>query len=548
MSVNKICLFIDQYPWTSLGLVLIFLFGFQLLNIVYGFDLYDSGFHLVGYENVFVAPDCVTGHFTLYLTNLIGGTLLYIFPNMGVCGFRIAGALLVLLIIVVIFISLKNEIPVIHLLLGSILVVVGYVKLPYCMSNGILSCCLYAISFIFLYKGLSRKNRLLVLLGGLVAGFNIFTRIPNVLGVGIVFVILLHKKYIHKNDTLDWGNSFLFMTGVGLGVVIVLTIMMQLGHAEIFKRSISALFSAAGGGGTHNIFWMLKIHFAFYLSAIIPLLVFYALIHIEKHVERMENMLITIAFFLVSVLSIALYIYKTTWVYVIIWGIFASGCMICILNNRDQLGLLALFALYMLIIEIYGSDYGVNHGSLPALLAAPIASMQLIDRKKMVFVFTFIMAVCWQVIRNGNFMDVGPIYFKTQHIDNIEAKGIFTSKEKADAINSTLLGIRPYVTIGDTMICFPLAPMMNYLTHTRPAGGTCWIGEDGDFISPVEGTPIILFNKTSFLGDNWCEIYKLDAKYGFDILSFIKGHQYRKVYENDYFILFVPPVTTRNEI
>ena len=140
-------------------------------------------------------------------------------------------------------------------------------------------------------------------------------------------------------------------------------------------------------------------------------------------------------------------------------------------------------------------------------------------------------------------MDVGPIYLKTQQIDNIEAKGIFTSKEKADAINSTLLGIKPYVAIGDTMMCFPLAPMMNYLTHTLPAGGTCWIGEDGNFVLPIKGTPKILFNKTSFSGDNWYEIYKLDAKYGFDILFYITDHRYQKVYENDYFILFIPPVS-----
>ena len=36
--------------------------------------------------------------------------------------------------------------------------------------------------------------------------------------------------------------------------------------------------------------------------------------------------------------------------------------------------------------------------------------------------------------------------------------------------------------------------------------------------------------------------------YGFDKLSFIKSHRYQKVYENDYFILFVPPVPARNEI
>ena len=548
MSAYKISLFINQHPWTSIGVVLVMLFGFQLFNIIFGFDIYDTGYHLVGYENIFSAPDSVIGNFGIYLTSLVGGTLMYAFPNMGVLGFRLTGALMVLLTIVVIFITLKNEIPVIHLLLGSILVIVGYVDLLYCLCNGILSCCLYAISIIFLYKGLSQRNQFLVLLGGIIVGLNIFTRLPNVLGVGIVFIILLHKKYICRNNTLDWSDSFLFMSGVGLGIIFVLAIMMKLGHAEIFKRSISALFSAAGGRGTHNIFFMFKIYFVFYLSTIIPLLVFYALIHIEKHVERKENMHITLVFFIVCVLSLTFYIYEISHVYVIIWGFFTLGCIVFILKNRDKYGVLALFALYMLVIEIYGSDWSENHGSLPALLAAPIASKQIIDRKKIVYVFTFILAVCWQVIRKGNFMDIGPIYLKTEQIDNAEAKGIFTSKEKADAINSTLLGIRPYVAIDDTMMCFPLAPMMNYLTHTRPAGGTCWIGEDGDFILPIERTPRILFNKTFFSGDNWYEIYKLDGKYGFDILSFIKRHRYRKVYENDYFMLFVPPVPVRNEI
>ena len=97
MSMNRIIIFINQHPWTSLGVVLIMLFGFQLLNIVFGFDLNDTGFHLVAYENVFNAPGCVTYNFMYYLTNIIGGILMRIFPNLGVLGFRIVGALLVLL-------------------------------------------------------------------------------------------------------------------------------------------------------------------------------------------------------------------------------------------------------------------------------------------------------------------------------------------------------------------------------------------------------------------------------------------------------------------
>ena len=542
--MKKTSEFVYYHPWISFGLTLLFLFGFQLLKIIYGFDIHDTGFHLVAYENVFNAPDSVTYNFMYYLNTLLGGAIMYIFPDMGVLGFRIVGALLVLFTLLIIFVTLRNTIPAIHLLLGSILVVAGYVNLPYSFNNGILSCCLYAISIVFLYQGLFKENKILVLLGGFIVGINIFTRIPNVLAIGLVFIVLLHKKCFQKVYNVDWKSSFYFLIGVSLGILAIWGIMVKMGHLGVFLRGLMAVFSMAGGEGSHNLIWMLKIHFAFYLSAIIPLLVFYALIHIGKCVERKKNKFIILLFYVVSVLSVALYVYETRWVYIIIWAFLALGCIICALRNRNQLGVLGIFALYMLLFEIYGSDYGINHGSFPAFLAAPIASMQLLDRKKIVYVLTFILAVCWQVIRKGNFQDSGPIYQKTEKINCLETKGIFTTKENAYAINTTLKGIKPYVSVGDTMICFPSAAMMNYLTHTRPAGGMSVPGgTETSFVLPIEGTPIVLFNKVPFSGNGWTETYKLDDKYGFDIKSFISEHNYRKVYENDYFILFVPPVS-----
>ena len=208
------------------------------------------------------------------------------------------------------------------------------------------------------------------------------------------------------------------------------------------------------------------------------------------------------------------------------------------------MGVLAIFALFMLIVEIYGSDSYVNHGSLPALLAAPIASMQLFDRKKMlkiVLLLAFVFAVFVQLVITGNYQDSGSIYYKTRMINSVEAKGIYTTALKASAVNSTLEGIKPYVHVSDTMMCFPSSPMMNYLTHTKPAGGMCWPGEQGCFIMPIKGTPKILFNKTPSPGEGLTRSYDIDDEYGFDIKSVIKENKYRKVYENDYYILLVPP-------
>lgn len=533
--------FVQQYPWLCLGLLFVFLFGFQLLNILFGIDVYDTGFHLVAYENVFDAPDSVSYNFMYYLTNIVGGAVLRMFPSMGIMDFCFVGSFCVLATMAFIYALLKNELPIVHLLLGFVLVIISYVRLPYSLNNGIISCCLYAMSFVLLYKGLKKENILLLMLSGMVVGLNIFTRIPNILGVGVVLVVLLHKKYYYNRNGLDWKSAGLFMLGVLIGICIVFLLMIKLGHLGIFIRSMRVVFFMAGGNGAHSLLWILKIYIAFYLSAIIPLLVIYAFCHIEKVLDERGNPHFKIAFYIIAVLSGFLCIYEYLWVYKLLWGVFVLGCTLCLLKHRgESVGLLAFLALFMLVFEVYGSDSCVNHGSLPALLAAPIASSQLLNKKRMVYVLIFFFAVCWQIIRRGNHLDYGPIYQKTEHLSCYEARHLFTSVEKANAINSTLEGIQPYVNSGDTLMCFPCAPMMNYLTHTRPAGGMCWIGVDGNFVQPIDYTPKILFNKTSLAGKSWVEEFTMEGKYEYDIKAFIIENQYRKVYENQYFILFVP--------
>lgn len=531
----------QRYPWLCLGLLFVSLFGFQLLNILFGIDVYDTGFHIVAYENVFDAPDSVSYNFMYYLTNIVGGAILRIIPSMGVLDFCVVGAFSVLATMAFIYALLKKEVPTIHLLIGFLLVIISYVRLPYSFNNGILSCCLYAMSFVLLYKGLKKENILLLILSGIVVGVNIFTRIPNILGVGVVLVVLLHKKYYYKGNGLDWKSAGLFMLGACIGIFIVLLLMIKFGHLEIFIRSMRVVFFMAGGGGAHSFLWILKIYIVFYLLGIIPLLIIYALCHIEKVIAERGYSHLKVPFYVVTLLSVFLYVYETSNVYLLLWGVFVLGCISFIIRNqRERVGILAFLALFMLLFEIYGSDSCVNHGSLPALLAAPIASSQLLNKKRMVYVLIFFFAVCWQIIRRGNHLDYGPIYQKTEHLSCYEARHLFTSVEKANAINSTLEGIQPYVNSGDTLMCFPCAPMMNYLTHTRPAGGMCWIGVDGNFVQPIDYTPKILFNKTSLAGKSWVEEFTMEGKYEYDIKAFIIENQYRKVYENQYFILFVP--------
>lgn len=528
------------HNWISLGLVLASLFCFQLLNIIYGFEVEDTGFHLVAYEHIFDAPESITYNFAYYLTNVIGGMTIKLFPFIGVLGFRIMGALCVLFTMFIFYVALRKEIPLIHFLVGFSLVIFSYIKAPYSFNNGILSCCLYALSIIVLYKGLMKDKTFLVLAGGVIVGLNLFSRIPNVLAMGMIIIVFYNKILFFSSNKYDWKNSCLFILGVVLGIFVILSIMIYNGHVGLFIRSLNLFFFMANGNSSHGLLMMLKIHSVFYMSALIPVLILYALSRIDEKFENNYKTIVKVSSYTIILLSIFYYILETRFVYVLLWGLFALGCVLCVLKNKNNLGLFAILALYMLVIEIYGSDSGINHGSLPSLLAAPIASLQLVDRRKIKYVIIFIFASFWQVMKSGCFLDVGPLNEKTETIHNKETEGILTTQEKAFAINSTLMGIKPFVVSSDTMICFPSAPMMNYLTHTRPAGGTCWVGVNGDFVLPINGYPKILFNKVNFSGDRIEIRYHLEDKYGFDIKSFIEKHHYQKAFENPYFILYIP--------
>lgn len=532
--------FIQNKPISSLIITLLLLFLYQCLNLFWGFEVLDSGFHLIAFQNIFDAPNSVTYNFIYYLTNIIGGIFLRVFPEMGIFHFRVVGSIIVLLSVTAIFYTLRKEIPVIHLCIGSVLVVLCYVKMPYSLNNGIISCFLYVIGLLLLYKGVIRSSITLILSSGIIVGINIFTRVPNILGVGLLLIILFHRKLSNKSDSFDWVETVCFVMGIGVGIGIIILLMIELDHLDIFIDSIRNLLSIGSNSkGSHSFLTLILAQLNFCMTNIVSILVFYSLFQIHKIVSK-KNKLFLYLFSAIVVVWLFNYVYYIDSSYRILWGMCAVGCLMCIFKLRGELRLFSIIALFMLFVEIMGSDFATNHGSLPALLAAPVASMMIINRKRVLYLVVFVLAVMFYAVRRGNYADDGPIYGKMASINCPQAKFILTTDEKAEAINSTMKGIESFVQPGDTLMCFPAAPIMNYLTNTYPAGGTCWVGSKGHFIKAIEGSPKILFNKFSSFSPSWRDKnYSLDDKFGFDLKSYIKKYKYKRVFENDFFVLYM---------
>lgn len=532
--INKIIEMTRNYPYLSLEVIFFWIFLFQSLNIFWGFEILDSGFHLTAFDNVFDAPNSVSDNFCYYLTNVIGGVIMYIFPSIGVVGFRIVGALFVDIPIFLIFLCLRKEIPVIHLLIGGVLVVMSYIQIPYSFNNGICSCFFYVCALLALYKGLTNEKMPIIILSGVLVGINIFSRIPNVLAVGLVLITLFHG-YIENNKLkCDWKSSLFFLLGVLAGIVIVMFIIISLRHQFIIWGTLKDLFfQGASSGDGHSFGNLIWTQIYFYLNAIIFAALFFSIIFLY---EYCENHLSKVLFVGLASFVIFYHVYLN-FGYEPLWAVCAVGCCLC-LKKRGHLALLASLAFYMLIVEILGSGGGNNHGSLPALLAAPVASYTLLNRRNLFFVVVACIALFMKVIKQGNYFDFGPLLLKNSSIKVEECSMIRTTAERAEVMNATLPVLKRFVHPEDTLLVYNAAPMINYLTHTRPAGGVCWPAVSF-YIRPFENPPKILIHKFSNFDVPKIETRSIPT--GNQMIdTYMQEHQYHIVWENLYFILLFP--------
>ena len=533
--IVKIINFTRDYPFYSLGSVFLFVLIFQFLNIFYGIEILDSGFHLTAFDNVFDAPDSVSYNFMYYLTNVIGGVIMKIFPTIGVVGFRIVGALFVDCSILLIFLSLRKEIPIIHLLIGGLLVVISYIQIPYSFNNGICSCFFYVCALLALYKGIVNNKVLLILLSGVIVGVNIFSRIPNVLAVGLVLITLFHRYIENGKQNCDWRFSLFFALGVLIGIILIAIVIVLLGHQHAFMEALNILFQkGTSSSDTHSAVSLIWVQMYFYLNAVLPAALIFSILYISKLIE--ERSLWKALFVGLASLTIFYHVYLNQGNEPL-WSMCVVGCLMS-LCRRGSLALLASLALFMLIVEILGSNSGYNHGSLPALLAAPVASFTIINRKCLYYIAIVCIALVIKVVKQGNFFDYGPVYMKKYSIYVRECSLIKTTEVRAETMNGSLPSIKRFIHPKDTLLVYGSAPMLNYLTHTRPAGGMCWPG-NGLFVKPFETAPKILIHKFEDFSEPTLQTRGVPT--GNQMLdSYMQEHQYQIVWENPYFILLFP--------
>jgi hypothetical protein len=141
-------------------------------------------------------------------------------------------------------------------------------------------------------------------------------------------------------------------------------------------------------------------------------------------------------------------------------------------------------------------------------------------------------------------------------IDNKLAFGIFTTKERASAINDLLIESSKYVRKNDPVLTYDSFPMYYYLTETRPFLPNVWpwlyLPEQFDFelnnaVKKTNKLPVVILQKVNTLNSNWPQNYMIkiqrttpENKRDSILNVFFENNAYTKVWENKAFEIRIP--------
>lgn len=446
---------------------------------------------------------------------------------------------------------------------GNALTMVAFAAMPVAFCYDILSIMLYLLAIEQLLK--HRISR--VMAGGFLLGMNVFSRIPNVLGLVFVFIPLLMAWCGAYSKKRALHLSVYSLIGAFLGIAMVLALMALLGHLCIFAESLASVYQVASdssGESSHSLHSLIYQQFRFYKIGFFTWLKLGTVVAVYTVMRRRITSAPVRFVMLCCALGVSGWMMWRMQPLPPIWVLCAVGCLTAIFTLRGKACGVSVVALALMLIFPMGSDGVANNGSIILFLATPIAIAMCMEHTRMFrsgyFILAFALICVAKTVLGGTYFDGGALWHKTAQVDSPKARGILTTEERAAIVNDVLDGIRPWVAEGDTLLVYGGMPMLNYLTATRPAIHCCWPEMLSSQmlqrrLNEMRTSPTVLRQKFVTMGPefstptpNMLRTYG-DAKSHFCIDTkiavlnrFLAERRYQKVCENAHFILYRPGI------
>ena len=557
--------FTRRHPGVLFWGVLAVLVLYQMLGVFFGMDIADAGFYLTFYDNIFTHPESVEYNFMYYLSGVVGGMLQTAFPSMGMCGMRLAGVAFNTLCAVILYFALRQKVDERAIALGCALVIGSFIAPPYTLCYDLCTIVLYVLAITAMWRGLERGKVWLAAVAGVMAGLNVLVRIPNVLGL-----LLAAVSYIKlaEDKAFGWkratGHCVAFVAGAAAAAGAVLALMPE-AHFKALANVLNDLRAIAAddsGTASHSTGHLILVQLQFYATELwtavklaVPVAIYWCAHH------KINNKALQ---WTVKAAMLAGFVWFTYRMHPLqpVWVMcLAGGVMVLIeqWRKRPGLAMMAVMGIGMMLVMPLGSDGAYNNGTIIAWALAPIAALWWMRRSRVAFALVLITVCAVRMVTGGAYFDGGPLWEKQYSVDNDRVAHVYTTQERAEAINTMLAGIAPRVKPNATLMAYGSAPLVNYLTHTRPYLGCSWVEQLSAAMlekklaeAAQQELPPVLQQKFNDIGPAWSEPsddylthYNDQSAYHDDqklavLHHFLKQHQYRVTYQDKYFVLYEP--------
>lgn len=474
----------------------------QVLLAFQGLDLADTGFHLTAYRYILEAPGSVQYSMSFWLSEITGHLWMQVWPQGGLFWARIGGIVAFTATFLIYFRLLQpvtgQRKALAGLAIASLFILRGGFE---CLHYDLLSMAGYAVVAWWWVTGLRRGRSLLILLGGIALGVNLFFKLTNMAGL-LFFALIPFHGIIHRKPGSDWLKTLLIgFSGFIAGAGMILLLIRALGHWDLYTGNLAFMTEiAADAEASHGLIPLLGDYLSGYFNAVIILALFsgavWGFVRLTRHTwvgTRNLTYLVVFALLGSATLVLMLFFREAFWskVRYLLLGLAALHGIRQLTDTRKDHAprLVAAAGLILLLVAPLGSDSWPAkslHGMwilVPMALVTPdlkswfgrvkedtlVAQEKVIRGGVITLVVVSALVHAWQY----TYFDAGSRALKRYTVEHPQLRFIHTSKARARVMNELISEAFPLMD-QRYLLGFIEIPMINYLADMEPYLSTSW--------------------------------------------------------------------------
>ncbi len=398
----------------------------------------DSIYYILSYKLFLNNADAMPFTQNFYMANLLGHVFLSVWNENELLGLRFLQVCSDTIMLLGLCLLYKNIMTNKILKLSLLIPVVCFYDRQMEFYYDSLSVTFAVWILYFFVNGFEKDSYKKIAISGFIVGINIFVRTPNLVYLGLGFLLVLFCFFCKKSVK---KHLLFFFGGTLVGVFAVIMLMLSLGHLDAYIVGLKSLAGVAESGAeSHNMASMIMVVLYFLKMTVIyggALGLFWVLlrfigVRFKSYSNGQRILSVVLVFFFGA--SVLFLFYGVRWI-VFLYSVHVLALLCYLYRNRDLKSAFAcLSVVYMVFVIPLGSDmYLETVGYYALYLSTPLVVYVIVNEIRRynlmsakLFCLLFFLLFVYRVGDNIQNTVSGKLY----EIDNKTISGIKITKEQ----------------------------------------------------------------------------------------------------------------------